>query len=79
MPLHELADRTHVSVNTLIALEKGAPSVGTGILLRVLYILKLHEAFATLADPGCDAIGLAEEIRRAPSKIFGRRSLEDEL
>lgn len=79
MPLAELAERSHVSIGTLAALERGAPGVGIGILLRVLSILKLHEDFTRLADPGHDAIGLAEEARRAPQRVHALKSLEDEL
>jgi transcriptional regulator with XRE-family HTH domain len=71
----ELAERAQISLPTMRQVEKGSPSVGMGILLKVLYILQLHEQFHQLANPSTDEIGQGEELRRLPEKAFAEKSL----
>ena len=63
--------RLDVSVPTLIAMERGAPSVGVGVYATALWLMDRHAALEELAAPASDAQALAGEVRALQRK--GRR------
>lgn len=65
IPLEELAARTGASRFTLAKLERGDPSVGFGVLLRVLSVLGLEDDLDRIA--GDDDLG-----RRLQDADLGR-------
>jgi len=75
----DLARRVMINRKTLIQLEKGAPEVGIGILLRTLNALGVDESFNNLASPEMDKIGQALEARRLPKRAKRTKRLADFL
>jgi len=53
-----------VSPPTVIALEKGRPSVSIGIFMQALTALSMDEHFSDFLAPENDKVGLGQEIRR---------------
>jgi len=60
--LRAWALRLDVSVPTLIAMERGAPSVGVGVYATALWLMGRHAALEDLAAPAHDAQALAGEM-----------------
>ncbi|MFC1524288.1 helix-turn-helix domain-containing protein [Thermodesulfobacteriota bacterium] len=58
------AERMMVSPPTVIALEKGRPSVSIGVFLQALTALSMDNHFSDFLAPENDKIGLGQEIRR---------------
>lgn len=77
MTQQDLAERARISIPTLRQVERGDPAVAMGILLRILFILRLQEGFSKLADPALDEIGLYEARRRQPKRVRQVASLAD--
>ncbi len=75
----DLAKRVMVNRKTIIQLEKGAPEVSMGILLRTLNALGIDERFQDLAAPELDKAGQALEARRLPSRASKPKRLADML
>jgi transcriptional regulator with XRE-family HTH domain len=65
------AERMLVSPPTVIALEKGRPSVSLGVFLQALTALAMDNHFSDFLAPENDKIGLGLEIRRI--KAVGSR------
>ena len=74
--LRELAGRARIAPNTLLAIERGKPTVSVGVLATVLWLLGLSDGIASLADPDADAHGKALELARAPKRMRTRRAQE---
>jgi len=74
----QVAERANISRPTLLAIEKGSPTVSIGSYINVLFILGLAEDFLKVASN--DDLGRklqdAKLIvkKRAPKKIFKNRS-----
>ena len=79
MSLADLAARTNSSVNTLRSLEQGRPTISLAVLARVLDVMRMPKRLSSLADPGEDRIGQAEELRRQPRRVHSPKSLEEEF
>jgi len=69
--LRAWALRLEVSVPTLLAMERGAPSVGIGVYATALWLMDQHGALEELAAPAHDAQALAGEVLALQRK--GRR------
>jgi hypothetical protein len=69
--LRAWALRLDVSVPTLLAMERGAPSVGIGVYASALWLMDRHAALEDLAAPAHDAQALAGEVLALQRK--GRR------
>ncbi len=68
----DMAARLFVSRDTLWRLERGDPSVASGTLATVLFVLQLHDRLANLAAPSTDALALSLEEQRLPKRIRRR-------
>lgn len=64
LSVRAFAERMMVSPPTVIALEKGRPSVSIGVFLQALTALSMENHFADFLAPENDKIGLGQEIRR---------------
>jgi len=64
----DLASKMEVSSPTVIALEKGQPTVGIGIVFSALWLLGLEKELSTLSEFK-DAPGVELMNRRLPQKI----------
>jgi len=60
--LRAWALRLDVSVPTLIAMERGQPTVGVGVYATALWLMGRHAALEELAAPAHDAQALAGEM-----------------
>lgn len=76
----DMAERLFINRVTLWRLERGDPSVSVGTLATALFILHLHDRFATLAAASSDGLGLQideghlpRRIRRPPRRKADRR------
>ena len=68
-----VAERALVSRNTLTRVERGDPGVSLGIYASVLFVLKLSDGIAMLADPMEDELGQALEHGRLPARARSSR------
>lgn len=64
----ELAKKMEVSAPTIIALEKGQPTVGIGILFSALWTLGLDKELTTISQYK-DEAGMKLMSQRLPKKI----------
>lgn len=67
-----LAKLALTSRRTIQRLESGAPGVGIGIVISVLYVLQLEKDLLQLANPDRDEIGLFLEQTRLPKRIHDK-------
>jgi transcriptional regulator with XRE-family HTH domain len=77
LSLRAFAKRMMVSPPTVVALEKGRPSVSLGIFLQALTALGLEQNYADFLAPENDKVGLGQEIRRlqaSRSQTHGKRT-----
>jgi len=65
----ELAERTFVSENTMMRVQKGMPSVSIGIYGRVLALLGMTGRIAMLADFSVDPISQDLEKASLPKRV----------
>jgi len=63
--LRDWAQRLHVSVPTLMRMEKGDPSVSMAVYATALWLINRHDALAAAAEPKEDLAALEMEIRDA--------------
>lgn len=68
----ELAKKNGVSSPTIIALEKGEPTVSIGVLVSALWTLGLETELLNLANPN-DIEGIKMMNTRLPKKIRTRK------
>lgn len=66
--ISDLASKMDVSAPTVIAIEKGLPTVSMGILFSAMWTLGLEKELTLLANPE-DKIGIELINRRLPKKI----------
>lgn len=59
------ATRLQVSVPTLRRMEKGDPSVAAGVYMTAAWLMNVHQAIASAADPKQDLVALEQEIQTA--------------
>ena len=75
----ELAKKIGVSSPTLMALEKGEPTVSVGLLVSTLWTLGLETELRNLANPN-DAEGIKLMNTRLPKKIrTSKRNLDNDF
>lgn len=74
LTLADLAQKMGISPPTLIALEKGQPTVSTGVLVSALWILGLEKNLLSLSNP-TDPEGMKLADSRLPKRV--RRSKKD--
>jgi transcriptional regulator with XRE-family HTH domain len=75
----ELAKKIGVSSPTLIALEKGEPTVSVGVLVSALWTLGLETELRNLANPN-DIEGIKLMNSRLPKKIrTSKRTLDNDF
>lgn len=68
----DLAAKAGIGLNTMVAIEKGSPTVQIGFWLNVLWALDLLEGFGELAQLGrSQDAALLEE--RLPRRVRGKR------
>lgn len=79
MPLRQLADRTGLTVPTLIRIEGGYPGTGIGAYATVLWILGLADGLTDLAAQEKDTVGLALEAARSPARARAGTHLDDDF
>ena len=75
--LSEMAERMMVNIKTVQRLEKGAPSVGMGIVATALWVLGMHRRIGDLVAPETDQIGLQEDIKNLPRSFRKSRKQTD--
>ena len=75
----ELAKKIEVSSPTIIALEKGEPTVSVGVLVSTLWALGLETELRNLANPN-DIEGIKLMNARLPKKIrTSKRTLDNDF
>lgn len=75
----ELAKKIGVSAPTLIALEKGEPTVSTGVLVSALWMLGLESELKMLINPE-DNEGIKLMNARLPKKVrTSKRTLDNDF
>jgi DNA-binding XRE family transcriptional regulator len=75
----ELARKIGVSSPTIIALEKGEPTVSVGVLVSTLWTLGLETELRNLANPN-DIEGIKLMNTRLPKKIrTSKRTLDNDF
>lgn len=75
----ELAKKIGVSSPTIIALEKGEPTVSVGLLVSTLWTLGLETELRNLANPN-DIEGIKLMNTRLPKKIrTSKRTLDNDF
>lgn len=76
--LAELSKKMGVSAPTLIALEKGEPTVSLGVLVSALWILGLESELRTLTHPN-DIEGFKLMDARLPKKVRVKRKIDNDF
>lgn len=69
----DLAAKAGIGMSTMVAIEKGAPTVQFGFWLSVLWALDLLEGFAQLAQLGRDPASAALMEEHLPKRVRNRR------
>ena len=77
--ISEMASKMDVSVPTVIAIEQGLPTVGTGILFSAMWLLGLEKELSLISSPE-DKIGIELINRRLPKKVrHATRKLDNDF
>ena len=74
----DLASKMNVSSPTIIALEKGQPTVSLGILFSAFWILGLDQELQNLAMPH-DSKGIDIANSRLPQRVRPSRKLDNDF
>lgn len=75
----ELAQKVGISPPTVIALEKGQPTVSTGVLVSVLWVLGLEKELQTLTHP-TDVEGIKLANNRLPQRVrISKKDLDNDF
>jgi transcriptional regulator with XRE-family HTH domain len=75
----ELAKKIGVSSPTIMALEKGEPTVSIGVLVSTLWTLGLESELRNLANPN-DSEGIKLMNTRLPKKVrTSKRTLDNDF
>lgn len=69
IPVAVMAQRASISRTTLNKMEKGDPGVSLGSYATVLFVLRMVDRIAELADPKHDTVGLELEEEHLPQRI----------
>ncbi len=69
IPQRLFAERMMVSLDTVQRLERGDPGVSLGVVVTALWALGLVDRIASVASPGADMVGTAEETKRLPRRV----------
>lgn len=64
-----MAERTGVSRNTYLRVEKGDPTVSFATYAMALFVLGFGDIFADLIDASKDEIGLTMDQERLPKRV----------
>ena len=79
LTISDLAEKIKVSSPTIIALEKGQPTVGLGVLVSVLWTLGLENELLQISNPD-DIEGQKLMTSRLPKKIkIQKRNLNNDF
>ncbi len=79
LTIADLAGKIKVSAPTIIALEKGQPTVGLGVLASALWILGLENELLLISNPD-DIEGQKLMTSRLPQKIkIQKRNLDNDF
>ncbi len=75
----DLAKKMEVTAPTVMALEKGAPTVSVGVLVSALWLLGLEAELKSLAQPN-DVEGVKLMNKRLPKKVrVSKRTLNNDF
>ncbi len=75
----DLAIKMGVSAPTVIALEKGQPTISTGVLVSALWTLGLENELVKLVHPD-DEVGIKLMTARLPQKVkVKKRNLNNDF
>mgnify|MGYP003386833246 CR=1 FL=1 len=78
LSLRAVAQRAGISLNTVVAIENGAPGVGIGAIVNVLHCLKLAEDISNVALD--DVLGRKlQDLKLAPKMRASKKSKSTEL
>jgi transcriptional regulator with XRE-family HTH domain len=69
----DLAAKAGVGLSTIVAIEKGAPTVQLGFWLNALWALDLLQPFAQLTQLGLGAPGIALLEAQLPQRVRSSR------
>jgi transcriptional regulator with XRE-family HTH domain len=69
----DLAAKAGVGLSTIVAIEKGAPTVQLGFWLNALWALDLLQPFAQLTQLGLGAPGTALLEAQLPQRVRSRK------
>ncbi|MBK8013250.1 MAG: helix-turn-helix transcriptional regulator [Deltaproteobacteria bacterium] len=64
-----MVERLGVAKSTYLRVEKGDPTVATGILAMTLFVLGVDDGLTNLVDPGRDEQGLLLDAQRLPKRV----------
>ncbi len=79
LTISDLAEKIQVSSPTVIALEKGLPTIGLGVLASALWILGLEKELLQISNPD-DIEGQKLMTSRLPQKIkIQKRKLNNDF
>lgn len=79
LTIAELAQKINVSSPTIIALEKGVPSVSIGVVFSVMWILGLDSEIKTISTPS-DVEGIKLMNSRLPKRVrISKRKLDNDF
>jgi transcriptional regulator with XRE-family HTH domain len=78
LSLRDVAQRAGISLNTVVAIESGKPSVSVGAIVNVLHCLSLAEDISLLAKD--DALGrVLQDLQLKPKKRAPKKKKPEEL
>jgi DNA-binding XRE family transcriptional regulator len=69
IPMWLAAERASISRATLSKIEKGDEGVSLGAYARILFIMRMIQQLAELAEPKFDELGLGLEAENLPKRI----------
>ncbi|MFM2056002.1 MAG: hypothetical protein RLY71_387 [Pseudomonadota bacterium] len=72
----DLAAKAGIGMSTMVAIEKGAPTVQFGFWLNVLWALDLLEGFADISGLGRDAQSVALMEEHLPQRVRRPRTIK---
>jgi len=65
----DMAGRVGVGLNTMVAIERGSPSVQFGSYVMALWALNLLDEFERIARPQDDEVTLSSALKRLPKRV----------
>ena len=68
-----MAERIGSAKSTYLKVEKGDPSVSTGVYAMALFVLGFGDAVGDIVDPRRDDVGLLLDAERLPKRVRSRK------